>query len=775
MPSGASPVLQLPGNSWVQAYCRWVVFRPRLVLVLSLIVVSVLSLGLRSLSFNPDMRVFFGDSNAHSQDLAEFENVYGRASNIVFILTPASGEIFTPDVLTAIEELTTASWQTPYSTRVESLANHDRSYARDDEIAIEPLYENAIALSDVELATIRDHALTNSEITNYLVNPEGRVAGVHVRIMKPDNNPAAIAEVMDFTRQLREKFEAEYPAIDIRISGGIAGDHAFDEAGQRDIVTLVPIMLLVIIASLLIGFRDISATIATCLVILLAVSSTIGLASWAGVALTAGSGGTPVIVMTLCIADCVHLISGYSQARASGLAKTEALRAGLHSNFTPIFVTSLTTAIGFLTLNWSESPPLQDLGNMVALGVSIAFLISVSFLPAFLALAPTPRTVRPMRGQALAAWVARLSLGHGRAILLVYPLLLVGSAAGILHIILEDDFVGYFDESYEFRRDTDYFQRELSGLHVLHFSLSAGEEYGVARPEYLNKITAFADWYRAQPTVSQVSDVTAVIMRLNMNMHGDDPAYEVIPESRDQAAQLLLFYELSVPIGRDLNAQINVSKSASRLSVWLRDASSRDIRQLAEAGEAWLRDNAPEMASPAIGLSVVYAHITEANIRAMIRSTVVALLIISGILFLVLRSVRLGLVSLVPNLVPAAMAFGLWGYIFGEVNLAVSVVGAITLGIIVDDTVHLLIKYQRARRERPDEPADVVLLSSFSAVGLALIHTSVALMLGFLVLASSGFAISSDMGALSAIVILMALLADLIFLPPLILLLEKKT
>ncbi len=734
-----------------------------------------MSFGLRYIAFNPDTRAFLGKNNSQAQSLADLENIYGRANSVIFIISPASGNIFDQDALQLIEELTDASWQMPHSTRVDSIANHEDSFADDDEIVIAPLYENAENLTDDQRDLIRERALGNQEITNYLISTKGDVAGVYVTVIKPENNPNSVAEIMDFTRTIEHQFEERYPGIEVRISGGVPGDSAFDEAGQRDITTLVPLMLLVIIASLFIGFRDIWATVATTLIIILAVMGTMGMASWGGIALTAGSGGTPVIVMTLCIADCVHLIAGYTQERARGTVKLDALRIGLEQNFTPIFVTSLTTAIGFLTLNWSESPPLRDLGNMVAGGVMIAFLLSITFLPAFLSLMPAPRAGRTMRGQVLADWIARFSLSHSRTILIFSPLVFLAFVAGIFFIVLEDDFVGYFDESYQFRQDTDYLQQELAGLHVIHFSLPAGEEYGVARPEYLTKVEAFADWYRTQDTVIQVGAVTSIIRRLNKNMHGDDEAFDVIPETREQAAQLLLIYELSVPFGRDLNSTINVAKSESRFTVWLRGATSRDIRHLATAGENWLADNAPEMAAPATGVSVVYAYITETNIKSMIRGTVVALLIISAILLVVLGNLKLGFISLIPNLVPAAMAFGLWGYLFSEVNLAVSVVGAITLGIIVDDTVHLLTKYRRARRADPDAACKAVLKKSFSSVGLALIHTSVALILGFFILAQSGFAISADMGALSAIVILTALVADLIVLPPLILALEKKS
>jgi predicted RND superfamily exporter protein len=257
-------------------------------------------------------------------------------------------------------------------------------------------------------------------------------------------------------------------------------------------------------------------------------------------------------------------------------------------------------------------------------------------------------------------------------------------------------------------------------------------------------------------------------------MHGDDPVFYRIPESRDLAAQYLLFYEMSLPFGHDLNNRIDVAKSATRVTVFLDAVSATEVRQLAECGEAWLRAHAPEMAGPATGLSVVYAYMTERNIRSMLGGTFVGLLLISVCLFLVLRSVPIGLISLAPNLIPAAMAFGLWGYISGEVNLAVSVVGSMTFGIIVDDTVHILTHYLRCRREHGMD-ATAAVRYSLATVGIAAVVTSAALCVGFGVLAMSGFAVSSQMGVLSMITVALALLAELLFLPPLLIQFGKHT
>jgi hypothetical protein len=272
--------------------------------------------------------------------------------------------------------------------------------------------------------------------------------------------------------------------------------------------------------------------------------------------------------------------------------------------------------------------------------------------------------------------------------------------------------------------------------------------------------------------VLHVNSLTDIMKRLNKNLHGDDPAWYRLPDQRDMAAQYLLLYEMSLPYGLDLNNQIDVGKSATRLVVTVANISSNEMLALEDTAQDWLKRNAPYMRSDGASPAVMFAHIGQRNIRSMLTGTTVALVLISLVLVIALRSLKIGLVSLIPNLAPAAMAFGLWGVLVGEVGLALSVVTGMTLGIVVDDTVHFLSKYLRARREQHLDSPDAVRYA-FSTVGMALGVTSVVLIFGFLVLTLSPFRMNADMGLLTAVTIAFALAADFLFLPPLLMKVDK--
>ncbi|UCD32965.1 MAG: MMPL family transporter, partial [Desulfobacterales bacterium] len=514
----------------------------------------------------------------------------------------------------------------------------------------------------------------------------------------------------------------------------------------------------------------------TLIIILISMATGMGLAGWLRIIITAASSSAPTIILTLAVADSVHVLTTIFQQMRQGKSKHEAIAESVRVNLQPVFLTSITTVIGFLTMNFSDAPPFRDLGNIVAMGITAAFVYSVLFLPALMAVIPV--RVKPKVDEAVCPGCDRLAnFVINRRNLVFWGALVVIAAltAGTLRIELNDDWIKYFDKSYDIRRATDFAEKNLTGFHVIEYSLESGETGGINNPDYLLTVEKFADWYQKQSKVVNVNTITDTMKRLNKNMHADDESYYRIPKQRVLAAQYLLLYEMSLPFGLDLNNQINVDKSATRMIVTLKDTTTRELRKMEETARAWLKANAPEsMFTYGSGLSVIWAHLSERNINSMLGASFGALVLISIIMIFALRSFKLGVLSLIPNLTPAFMAFGVWGLISGQVGLGLSVIVAMTLGIVVDDTVHFMSKYLRARREHQMNPSDAVRYA-FHTVGTAMWITTLALVAGFLVLTFSGYSMNADMGLLSAITISLALILDFLFLPTLLMKIEGKT
>lgn len=763
--------LEITLGQWVIKY-RW------LLIAACLIFAAATGSGMRYLTFNDDLRVFFSKENRQLQALEVLEQTYNKIDNVYIIIAPKDGNVFTRETLTAIEELTAASWQVLYSNRVDSITNFQYTHSRNDELIVEDLVSDARQMSDAQINHVREIALNEPRLKDEWVSASGHVTGMSVNILIPDNSPDTIPKVATYVRKMVDDFRQKYPAIDFYITGSIMFDNAFSEGTKDDLKTLVPAMLFILVAIIGLALRSFAGTLITLVIILMSMATGMGLAGWAGISLTTASGIAPTIILTLAVADSVHIMATVYQLIAQGETRQEAVAESLRINLQPVFLTSITTAIGFLTMNYSDAPPFRDLGNIVAMGVAAAFLYSVLFLPPLLTLLPIK--VRKIKGDAadqrlpcsrLADFVVR----YRQPVFWSMTVLTIFCISGMTRLELNDNFLKYFSKKYDIRRATDFMQENLRGWDLIEYSLDSGESGGIHKPEYLATVEAFAQWYRKQPKVTFVSTITDTMKTLNKNMHGDDPAFYILPDTRDLAAQYLLLYELSLPFGEDMNNIINVDKSATRFLVFLKNTTAREQREMDARAREWLKKNAPpSMFTYGSGLSIIWAHISERNIKSMLGASFGALVLISALLILALRSFRLGLISFLPNLAPAFMAFGIWGMLVGQVGLALSVIVSLTLGIVVDDTIHFLSKYLRARREKNMDPIGAVRYA-FNMVGTAMWVTTVALVSGFFVLTFSGYNVNAQMGLLSAIAISMALLLDFFLLPTLLMFIDRKS
>ena len=746
-----------------------------LVVIASVVAVLVMASGAQFLSFTNDYRVFFSKENPQLLAFENLQDTYSKNDNVMMVLVPKDGDVFTAKTLEAVTWLTNKAWQTPFSSRVDSITNFQHTYAEGDDLIVEDLVFADDNLTPQRLKQLREIATHEPLLVNRLVSSSGHVTGVNITIeLKGVDVNAENPQVVEYVRDLKNEFLQKYPEIDVKLTGIIMMNNAFPEASIYDMTHLVPFMFLMFVVVLFFWVKGLSGTLTTFFIIIFSIVGAMGMAGWLGIALTPPSFSAIMVIPTMSIAHSVHILMNFLIAMHHGESRHDAMMDSLRVNMQPVFLTTLTTVVGFLSLNFSDAPPFRDLGNIVAMGVVIAWLLSIGFLPALMMILPVKEQKVESRSSKMMVEFAEFVIARRKGLLIFMSLFIIGLVSFVPANELNDEFTKYFGQQIEFRRDADFASDNLSGLYMVDYSLESGEKGGVSNPQFLVNVEQFANWFRKQPEVIHVNVITDIFKRLNRNMHGDDESWYKLPDQRDLAAQYLLLYEMSLPYGLDLNNQINVDKSATRMTVMMYNISTTEVLALEQRAQQWLQENTPpEMQNHGASPTVMFSHIGFRNIRAMLFGTTVALLLISFILIAALRSVRIGLISLIPNLIPAGMAFGLWGITVGQVGLALSVVTGMTLGIVVDDTVHFLSKYLRARREKGLSAQDATRYA-FRTVGLALVATSVVLALGFLVLTRSAFTLNADMGLMTAATILFALIADFILLPPLLMALDKK-
>ncbi len=819
-------------------FAQFVVNNKWMVLFLSIALSFLTAFGASFLEIKTDYRVFFSKDNPQMLAFEDIQDTYDKADNVMFVLTPKDGKVFSKETLKTIHWITEEGWKAPYVTRVDSITNYqhtwvspddedymlvgallcipDKSADMDSECEHEAVTHEMIdSFSNQQIDQLSEVILSEPQLKRRLINPEKTVTAVNITVQPPSDADAeglegeaksemqskimlAVPEITQFVRDLKAQIEARDPNIEVRMTGVIMMNNAFAETGLNDMMTLTPIMLLLVIPlALFFMLRSISGTVGSVFVILLSIIASMGAAGWLGIYMTGPVFSVPTIVATMAVADSVHLLVTFLQNMRRGMNKNDAMVESIRINMMPIFLTSITTIIGFLTMNFSEVPPLRDLGNVVSIGVAWAFFLSVTFLPALMLILPVKAKASAKSESTMMDSLADFVITKRKVLLPFMAVLSIAIIAFLPRNDLNDEFVKYFDETIDFRVDSDYTADNLTGLYVMFYSIKSGQQDGIHESRFLDTIEDFSNFAKAQPEVLHVQSYGDVMKRLNKSMNGDkqecynlpkqslekgcnsilmepdEEGIELSTRIRELTAQYTLMYETSLPRGMDLNNQLNGDKSSTRMQLALKNISSIEVIALEEKFADWFKTNAADYEISASSPAIMFSHVGQRNIYSMIQGTAIALILISIILGFALRSFKLGLLSLIPNIIPMAVAFGIWGMFKGQVGMGLSVVMGMTLGIVVDDTVHFLSKYLRAYREKGMNQQEAVRYA-FQTVGMALTVTTIVLVLGFLVLGMSHYVMNAEMGIMTAITLAAALIIDFLLLPPLLMLSKKR-
>ena len=758
-------------------FIKQAIDRPTWTVLLSCIFLVLTTLGASNLYFRGDYKIFFKPDNPQRLAFEEMQNDFSKNENVGIIIAPHNGDVFSPASLAIIKSITDAAWQTPLSTRVDSITNFQHTYVDDDDLLVEDLLLDINQLSPDKAAQIKQIALNEPELRNKIVSADGRVTMVNITVRLPDGDQTKEVEaIATAVRDNIATIKAQYPEVDFYLSGFVIMNDAAQQLAFNDATTLFPLMFAVIALLVFILLGSAYAAIATLIIVFGSIASTMGIAGWMGIFLSMATVNAPILVLTLAVADCVHIIAGVRLHMQNGDNKRDAVIRSVALNTKPVVITSLTTAIGFLSLNFAEVPILSDLGNIAALGVLIACLMSLTLLPAILLLCPIHYEAQQKSQSptnALMQALHKITLAHYKH--LVFAGLAIALAGAYLSTTnqLNDVAINYFDEDSQFRQDADFQAEHLTGLSNIDFAIFTDQVSGINSPTVLAAIDDFAEWLAQQAEVDHVSTITNTYKRLHQNMNGGQSDYYRLPETREQAAQYMLLYEMSLPYGLDVNNQLDINKSATRVVATLKNLGSNEFTGFEQRAKQWFEQRAPNLRITAASPPLMFAHIGEANMAAMIEGSLLALVLISLLLIIALKSVKLGLISLLPNLLPATIGFGIWALLSGEVNMALSVVLSVTLGIVVDDTVHFLSKFQHARAQNLSIAQSIEY--TYNSVGTALIITTLVLASGFAVLLLSEFTLNSDMGLLTAIIIALALIIDLLLLPALLFWIYSRT
>tara|TARA_Y100000741_G_scaffold144436_1_gene109033 strand:+ start:3777 stop:6068 length:2292 start_codon:yes stop_codon:yes gene_type:complete len=754
----------------IENYTKGIISNKFKTLFLTLVIILFATSGARFLETPSGYRAFVENDQPNYQDILNLEEKYGMIDTLSYVIKPNNGDIFQKDALKLISELTDISWQTPYSSRVSSLTNHQYTTVNGDDININDFIEDVDSLTSPQIIKLKEIALKEKTIVNFILSESSKVSFVNINLDVPIG--VGFDEPINFAEEQKKIFNEKYPEIFVTVAGSARYSHNFQTTAQSDAKTMYPGFLILIIFLSYVLLRSVTASIISLLVIFLSILPSLGSAGWLGFEAQPPLLIAPIIILTIALAHAIHILSIALTNMNEGMNKEDAIIESIKINFTPVFLTSFTTAVGVAGVNFGKIPAFSEMANTVVMGSAYSFLISITILPIVFMMVP----IKP-HGKPTVVLNLLKKLGLFISKFKYYLVLFIALASLyfinlIPNLYFDDDFDSYFDRVESWVEVKNIVNDEFGSSFFIFANLSSEETDGITSPKYLETLDKFAEWLEEQDEVVTVTSVSDIIKTLNKNMNGGSDEYYIIPDDKPLNAQYLLMYEFSVPYGMDLKNQMTADKSESRLLIRLNMTTSRESIKFAERTQTWIDQNLKEFKSDGIvGIPVMMPYVYRQNTDGLMRGLLFSFSFIVILIGITLKSFRYGLISMIPNIVPFILSYGVLALFTNIVTFSHTVSILISLGLVVDATIHFLTKFKKANSEglNPDEAIQYC----FKYVGYPIIVASICLFSGFLFLLQSSFQTNFVLGGMCALIIVIALVIDLLLLPAILLIFGK--
>jgi predicted RND superfamily exporter protein len=722
------------------------------------------------------------------------------SDEISYLMYEAPGRehgVFDLEVMRRIASLTEAlESEVPFVAEVTSLSNAEYVEAIPDGIRVYDLLEDFPATQE-ELLEVRRKVLAKPLYVGGIVSPDGRHGAIVLEMDKSSIDPqhelvADPAKGYDLDNLYPQATDLaieeilarpEYAGLRFWHSGDVPLNAAYnwiiiEEGGLFGRLTLTALAVVGLL--LLIFFRSPVGVIGPLAVAALSVVlslASIWLLGWQADIL---SSIVPTMVIAIGVAESVHIISDFRAKRLELGDRREALRRTLFLVGPPCLMTTLTNGGGFVSMVVSPIVAISHMAVYSAIGVVASFVFSVTLLIVFLSLGRRhSRVTSASHELALAKggerfqrgleWVARFDLRHPRAILAGALAVCVLAVWGVTRLTVDSNFITEFGEDVPIRRDTIAIDDSMGGMGSLVYLFDSGSPDGVKDPEVLREIERLQAEAGRDPLVKKTYSIVDVLKDLNQQFHDGDPAWHVLPDSRELVAQYLLLYESSG--GDETEEYVSSDYARANLELRVKLVETSKTTALVERLDGYLAQHPVQRSELEVtGIWALWFQLVEYITSSQVNGFLLAFAVIASLMALIFRSLKLGLLSMVPNVLPSLITLGMMGFVGFALDYNKLLLGTVAIGIAVDDTIHHVTRF-RHEFERCGSYAEA-LFATMRDVGRAVFITSAALVCGFLVFLASSLDSQSQLGILLAFCISTALVAEFLLMPALILVLE---
>lgn len=736
-----------------------VIEHPYLCLLLGLTSLAFFLYGLVNFKANFTPRIWFGPETKYIKKVDDFERTFGSDQFIALGMKHESG-VLTEKALATTRELADKLWQLPDIIRVESLATYNYVQTQEDDIVINPLADE-----DVSVEEIRRRVDDSPELNDFFISPDRKLTIFQLQVKPFFGESHNYSELMEKLAETIKPYKDQ--GYSFQMLGSAAVTYSFREIAKEDNRKILPILFVVVLLMLGFYFKSVNGVLIPLTVSLATIGSALGIMGHFDYTFNSILGAIPGIVLAICLADTVHLLTTYGLRLGLGESSKQALRYSMEKNFLATVLTSLTTAISFFTIANTELVPISNLGVLSGIGCFLAWIFTYLYLPAMILIFPK-KFNRPLHEQKgkfsldITSWPAFIAKNR-ITIIVIFCVLSVAALFTSLYNEVNSDPVNYFAEETRIRQDFKELKKHIQGTRSVDFVVDSGETDGVKAPEFLNKADSFIKELLKDDEIVQINSLMDAIKRVNEQIEGEGK--RLIPQSREKVAAVLLLYQMGLPASLGIENQMSVDGRKLRLRVkWTTETTKDAMRK-----EGYVYKVAEKYGLKVYsgGYFPIYTKINDMVFKSFFKSMGTAILLVSLIIFLVFRDLKISLLAMLPNVIPLTIG-GAYMAIFGiYIDIGTSIVSAICLGIAVDDTIHFIVHFLKNRSDSNDDQK--ALETTFAGTGRALVMTTVLLVVGFGSFIFADFLPNRYFGFLCALVLTFALLTDLLFLPAIML------
>ena len=752
----------------MQTFVNQLVNQRYLFAVLTILIGAVVGWGAGQTAIDSSFNSILSEDDPYREQVDQVNEDFPPSTAVLFAFMPKDGEIFSFEALRAMEELTNRYSEVEYAVSVGSLINQRLNAVDADIQERDYLLPDLAELNDEDLALIRQIALADEDITQNILSRDGEMALAVIKYKAGADDQESRLSVARSVVQLRDSLRENYPGQEIYVLGRALFELDSYNAQIKDRNFLFPLVIAATILLKWFCLRSLSLSLAVFAVSFATVGLTVGTYGWLKIPFNQISNMGPLVVLTIAMADSVHIVSVYLQGLRRSLGKLDAMRESLAINFQPVTLATITTAMGFLCLNYCSSPGIYGFGNVVAIGVCWAFVVTFTLLPALVLLIPIRKVPEPLGVSGFIGGVSRLVERRSGLLFWSSVVIIITTLAFLPLNKIDFDRFSFVDKDSDSHTVLRALSEKIGNDQSLVYSIDSGEYYGITQLEFLHQVEAFSQWLEEQPEASFVSSYANLLKTLNKAEHDNDESWAVLPEDNLQIIDYLVTYQLVQEIEPHMEPLFDPDYAAVRLVIGTSNLSNAGLLQFNDKIEQWIAENLPPQYAVMHGdRSILFARLDQSISIQLLQGFSLSFLLITVIMLIGLRSWRYGLLSIMPNLFPATIVFGVWGVVVGGLNPYILMLFSISIGLVVDDSVHMLSKYIFARR-RGDKPEPAVKYA-LDRAGSAITITTLSLATGTLILIFSNTFYYTNVAMLLTPIIVVALLLDLLFLPPLLL------